>query len=404
MGIRISTNTIFDRGVARMGELQSDLARTQQQVSTGRRITSPSDDPVAAARALDVTQSKEINEKFAINRRNAQEGLVASEGALQNVTTLLQDVKTLVVSAGNGALDDTQRGYISTELKGRLEELIGLANSRDGAGAYIFAGYQSATQPFTASATGATYAGDQGQRQMQVATSRQIEVGKHGYEMFERIASKGVFTGSSISTGTGTISSAVVADARLVKGHGYDIEFTVGGTTTYEIFDVTNDPGKTTPIATGNYTSGSTINVDGLDFSISGAPANGDIFTIRPDGNQSVFTTLKNLITALDTPVTTPLEKAKLTYDLDLANVNVDKSLDHVLTARAAIGSSLKEIDSLDSMGDDLNLQYASALSDLQDLDYVSAISSLTKQQTVLQAAQQSFVKVSGLSLFNFLQ
>lgn len=404
MAIRISTNTIFDRGVARMGELQTDLAKTQQQVSTGRRITAPSDDPVASARALDVTQSKEVNAKFAINRRNAKDALISSESALQNVTSLLQDVKTLVVNAGSGILDDTQRTYIATELKGRFDELVGLANSQDGVGAYIFAGYQSSARPFTATTTGATYAGDQGQRLMQVASGRQIEIGKHGYETFERITSKGVFTGSSISTGTGTISSAVVADARLATGHGYDIEFTVGGTTTYEIFDITNDPTKTTPIATGTYSSGGTLTVDGLEFSISGVPANGDIFTIRPEGNQSVFTTLKNLITALETPVSSELARAKLTYDLGLANTNVDNALDHVLTTRAAIGSSLKEIDSLDSMGEDLNVQYSSSLSDLQDLDYVAAITNLTKQQTVLQAAQQSFVKVSSLSLFNFIQ
>ncbi|HYD61009.1 MAG TPA: flagellar hook-associated protein FlgL [Noviherbaspirillum sp.] len=402
--MRISTNTIFDKGVARMGELQTDLAKTQQQVSTGRRITSPSDDPVASARALEVSQAKEVNAKFAINRRNSRDSLVASEGALQNVTSLLQDVKTLVVAAGNGVLEDTQRKYIATELKGRFDELLGLANSRDGVGAYIFAGYQSATQPFSASSTGATYAGDQGQRLMQVASGRQIEIAENGYEAFEKISSKGVFTGFSVGTGTGTISSAVVDDARLVTGHSYDIEMTVGGTTTYEIFDITNDPTKTTPIATGTYSSGGQISVDGLKFSISGAPANGDIFTIRPNGNQSVFTTLKNLITALEAPTSSAIDKAKLGYELGLANTNVDNALDHVLTTRAAIGSSLKEIESLDNMGDDLNIQYESALSDLQDLDYVQAITNLTKQQTVLQAAQQSFVKVSGLTLFNFLQ
>lgn len=401
--MRISTNTIFDKGVARMGELQTGLAKTQQQVSTGRRITSPSDDPVASARALEVTQSQEVNAKFAINRRNAKDALISAEGAMQNVTSLMQDVKTLTVAAGSGILDDTQRNYYATELQGRFDELLGLANSRDGVGSYIFAGYQTATQPFSASTTGATYAGDQGPRLMQVHTARQMEVSQNGYELFEKISSRGTFTGSAISTGTGTISAAVVTDATLVTGHSYDIDFTVGGTTTYEVFDITNDPGKTTAVTSGTYSSGGTIAVDGLEFSISGAPANADSFTIRPTGNQSVFTTLKNLITALQTPVSTTAEKAKLAYDLSLANTNVDNMLDHVLTARASIGASLKEIDSLDNLGEDLNLQYAATLSGLQDLDYVQAITDLTKQQTVLEAAQQSFVKVTGLSLFNYL-
>lgn len=400
MSMRISTNTIFQQGTTRMGELQTSLAKTQQQVSTGRKILSPADDPVASARALQVTNTQEINAKYATNRSNARDSLEASEGALQGVTSVLQDIKTLIIEAGNGVLDTTQRQYIATELKGRYDELMGLANTRDGVGDYIFAGYQTTLMPFTETPTGATYSGDQGQRALQVFTARQIDVGQDGHSVFENVNSTGAFTTASVTAGA-TISRGSVVDASLLTGHTYNIVFGGGGTT-YDVVDTTNSP-TTTVVTAAPYTSGSPISFDGLQFAVSGTVNDGDQFTVHPSGNQSIFTTIKDMIATLQAPTTSKIDKDNYAYGLRTANGNIDSALDHVLTERAKIGSSLKELDSLDSLGDDLNIQYATTLSNLQDLDYVQAITDLTKQQVSLQAAQQSFIKVSNLSLFNFL-
>ena len=119
--------------------------------------------------------------------------------------------------------------------------------------------------------------------------------------------------------------------------------------------------------------------------------------------NQDIFKTLTDLVTLLQTPVMTPADSAALTAGLATANGNIDQSLNNVLTVRASVGSRLKELDSLDSAGSSRDIQYSQTLSQLQDVDYAKAISQLTQQQTTLQAAQQSFVKISGLSLFNYL-
>ena len=118
--MRLSTNTIFAAGLARLSELQSGIVKTQQQISTGRRILTPSDDPVGAANALNLSQGQAINTQFAANRTNTTNALSTEEGVLQGTTSLLQDVKTLVVSAGNGILNDADRGSIATNLQGRL--------------------------------------------------------------------------------------------------------------------------------------------------------------------------------------------------------------------------------------------------------------------------------------------
>ena len=141
----------------------------------------------------------------------------------------------------------------------------------------------------------------------------------------------------------------------------------------------------------------------GISLTISGAPASGDRFSIAPSSSQSVFATVANLIGALEAPGGTPAANAKFSSEIGFALTNLDQATDNILRVRAQIGSRMNEIESLAGLNEDLALQYQQTLSDLQDLDYAKAISDLTRKQTDLEAAQQSFVKISQLSLFNYL-
>lgn len=402
--MRISTNTIYESGATRVSELQVALLRTQQQISANRRILTPSDDPIASARALEVSQSQSMNAQYATNRTYATNALSLQESVLQSVTSLIQDVQTQVVEAGNAAYDDTQRKYIATALRGRLDELIGLANSKDSEGNYLFSGFQTSTKPFSTTPTGASYVGDQGQRNLQVGSARLMSISDSGDMIFERIASTGTYVTAANAANAGTVisSAVVVTDASQLTGHNYEVVFSNGGAD-YAIFDVTTDPGKTTPIQSGAYASPQQLTVDGLQFSISGAPADGDVLSIRKSGAQSIFETINDLIGLLETPTNTTVNKQNLTYGLGVANTNLSNALDNVLTVRASVGTRLKELETLDAAGEDRDIQYAQTLSDLQDLDYVKAISELSLKATSLEAAQKSYLKIMDLSLFNYI-
>ena len=406
--MRISTNTIFETGTNQLGTLQSQIAKTQLQLSTNRRMLTAADDPIASARALEVTQSQSINTQFGTNRQNARSSLSQVELALAGTTSLIQDVQTIAVNAGNGALSQADRASLATELSGRLEDLLGLANSADGAGGYLFSGYKSTTLPFTQTATGAQYQGDQGQRQLQVGSSRQVAISDSGSSIFENnVTGNGDFTtrASAANTGSGINSGGAVVDKALTTGNNYEIAFSVTGTpavTTYTITDTTLGapvpPGAPIP-----YESGKQISFDGIAFDIKGAPADGDVFAVAPSEKQSVFETITNLIATLRAPAVGAAGQASLTNGLNEAHENLSSALDNVLGVRASVGSRLKELDYLDSAGEDLNIQYASTLSDLQDLDTVKAISLFAQQQFTLEAAQKSFKSLSGLSLFNYI-
>jgi flagellar hook-associated protein 3 FlgL len=400
--MRISTSSIFETASSQMSSLQTALVRTQEQISSNRKNLTPADDPIASARALEVTQSQAMNTQFQTNRDNAKSSLSHVDLALGSVTSLIQDVQTLVVSAGNGALNNSDRAGMATELEGRYNDLLALANTTDGVGGHLFAGFRTNTEPFTRTSTGATYNGDDGQRQLQVSSARQINVSAAGSAVFDSVMTgNGSFVTQSApgNDSTVSISAGSVTDASKLTGNSYQIDFT--SPTEYTITNMSK-----TPIVAGSaeqYSEGKPINIDGMQFNIRGNPAVGDSFTIDKSKKESIFTTMAKLLDVLRAPADDAAGRAALSAGLASAQNGLKNGLDNVLTTRTTVGSNLKEIDYLDGAGADLNVQYATTLSGLQDLDLFKAFSMLTQQQLTLQAAQKSFASMSSLSLFNYI-
>jgi len=400
--MRISSNTIFDSNVAAMGQQQIRLMQTQQQIASGKRLSSASTDPVAATRALDITQSDAINNQQASSRAAARHTLSLAESTLQGVTTLLQDVRTAAVYAGNGTLNSSDRATLATDLSGRLQELVGLANSTDGVGNYLFSGFQSKTQPFVDTPAGMGYFGDDGQRLAQVSATRQMAASDSGADVFMRIRNgNGTFVTQATAgnSGSGVISAGAVVNPAALTGNNYSISFSMAaGVSNYSVINTTT--GLPVPGMTAQpYTSGQAIAFDGMRLDIQGAPASGDSFAVTPSSNESVFKTISNLIATLNEPVV----GSNLTNGLNRGINNLDNALGNVLTVRATLGLRLNEIDTLQTTGEDMGLQLKQTLSQLQDVDYNKAISDLTQQQVTLQAAQKSFTQVANLSLFTYL-
>ncbi|MBI4984345.1 MAG: flagellar hook-associated protein FlgL [Rhodocyclales bacterium] len=210
--MRISTGMIYDSGLRSMHDRMSSLLRTQQQLSTGRRILSPSDDPVAAARALEISQAQAVNGNQETARNNVKSTLGIIDGQLDSAENIMQRVRELTVQAGDAALADTDRASIATELRARFQEMVALANSRDGNGQYLFGGYQSNNQPFAGSVeNGVRYGGDDGARTLRVSGSRELPISESGNSVFMNIMSgNGVF-----ATGVQSAKSANATQMRF---------------------------------------------------------------------------------------------------------------------------------------------------------------------------------------------
>ena len=146
--MRISTNSFFDLNSKRLSDVQSQMDKIAQQVSSGRKILTPADDPVGAGQALEVQQSQSINAQYAKNRSALQNTLAIVDGTLSSITDTLQSIHEQVISAGNGSYSATELAGIATALQGQRDQLLLLANTSDGAGHYLFAGNQTNTRPF----------------------------------------------------------------------------------------------------------------------------------------------------------------------------------------------------------------------------------------------------------------
>jgi len=435
--IRLSTKTIFEQGLFNLQRSQADVFRTQDQISSGRRVRTPADDPVTAARALEVEQSQAISKQYMRNNDSADAALSRSENALASTVQLLQDVRTLAVNAGNGALSTNELRSLASELRGRYQELLGIANSTDGNGLYLFSGYQANTQPFSEVTAGnVAYAGDQGSRLVQISASRQIAISDPGSDIFQRIKNgNGTFVteAASANTGSGVVSPGTVTNPSAWNASGnpqdFSVRFHVNSTvnppvTTYDVVDNVSGNSLLTGAAAAasgpylrTYTEGAAIalrrqappdtnavNWDyGAEISVKGKPATGDTFTVEASTNEDMFTTLHGLIDALETAQPGATGNARLANDLNTALSNLDRGIDNVLRVQSSVGARLREADEAKAAQDDLVGQYDETLSDLRDLDYAKALSDLARQQLTYEAAQKSFAQVQTLSLFQYI-
>jgi flagellar hook-associated protein 3 FlgL len=435
--VRISTAQIFDSGTRGIGRNQSDLYRLQNQMSSGRKILTPADDPVASSQALILTQSKEVSAQFLRNQDTVKGQLGVVDAQLTALDDLMQNVRDKVVQAGNTTLSNADRGVIVKDLEASFSQLMGLANAQDGTGSYLFSGYQGSVKPFSVSDTGANYAGDDGQRLVQVDASRQMAGNIPGSELFEKIRNG---NGTFVTSNGGNVfewdqsRSAIIDKGNVnnqalwnqaINSPGFSdvsIRFFVdAGVTSYRLYDQagteisttasTPAPGLPFPPPNGvipiNKTT--TTPLPAQDFGVSvvvqGAPADGDRFVISPSTDQSIFTTLRNTINTISQGISTSAgtTSTEFTNNLSADLVNIDQAMGNVLNVRTTVGSRLNEIESLSDSSADLQLQYAASLSSLQDLDYAKAISEMAQKQLQLEAAQLSFKQISQLSLFSIL-
>jgi flagellar hook-associated protein 3 FlgL len=217
--MRVATHTIYDLGVFNMNSRQSDLFKLQNQLSTGRKVLTPSDDPVASARSLDLSQATSLNSQYISNIQSANGTLSLSEANLQQIVQTIQDIQSLAVQSGDAGLSSSEKKIIATNVSAKYQELLGLANTTDGNGQYLYSGYKGTTKPFNEIGYGnVRYDGDQGQRNVQVSPSRQIPISDSGADIFVKIKDgNGTF---AAATGTPDLPQSVTV------GDGSPIQFT----------------------------------------------------------------------------------------------------------------------------------------------------------------------------------
>jgi flagellar hook-associated protein 3 FlgL len=385
--------------VAALTTLESNLSQTQNQISTNLAFTTPSQNPVAAGAVTNYNQALSQSQQYDTNANSAQTRLNTEDSTLSQVQDALQSLRDLALQANSGTLTSQDRSALATQATQIQASLVSLANTQDGNGDYIFGGFVTQSQPFALTATGATYSGDQGQRQVQIAGGQSVAVGDNGAAVFNQIKTgNGTFTAAAGAgnTGTGVLGASTVVNPAAYDGGTYAINFTAANT--YEVRDSSN-----VLVTSGTYTDGQSIAFRGVQVTLNGQPATGDTFSVAPSANQSMFTTVQNLVTALQTGASSPVAQAGLNNSVNTAINNIDQALNQTSNVRSSIGGRLNAITTQLSVSSSQQIQLQSSISSLQSLDYASAITKLQEQNTTLSAAMQAYTLTQGLSLFKFL-
>ncbi len=395
---RLSTANTYDSTVGQLIRRQNELGEAQQQLTSGKRVNKPSDDPTAAGRAERALAS--VSRVDASQRAvEASKALMSqSESALGDAGELLQQAREALVAAGSGSFGDAERKIQADHLRGLRQQLLAVANRSDGAQGYLFAGQGSSQPPFIDAPGAVQFRGPPGETL--VAGSEGLPVSIDGAASWlSARTGNGVFeTRVVASTGGAWIDSGSVTDPAALTGSTYDVQFSVvAGTATYSVLK----DGLATPQANVPYTPGTAIQVDGMAVTISGAPANGDDFQMRPSTSTlSVFDVLDKAVTELSTP----LRRASQVNQSNAENLrNIDQVMTRLQSTRSAVGETLNRIDGVSDRLGGLKLQGQEERSSAEDLDMVQAISDFQNKQSGYDAALKSYSMVQRLSLFQYI-
>ncbi|MBP9528526.1 flagellar hook-associated protein FlgL [Laribacter hongkongensis] len=182
--MRISTNSTFLQGSYGVSIQQSLMSQLNVQLSTLKRVNTPSDDPVAAARILDVSQSDARNSQFITNTKTADSALEFSSTALSQMAELVTQAKELAVQAGNGSTSDQNLQQMQTVFQKKLEEMVAIANTTDANGKYLFAGTNADTPAYSMVGNTIEYRGNDGQKSLAISDTRQIAISEPGSTIF----------------------------------------------------------------------------------------------------------------------------------------------------------------------------------------------------------------------------
>ena len=403
--MRISTIQIYERAISSIQDVTAQQQKTQQQLASGKRVLTPADDPVAATRILELNQELTINQQFQRNVELAEGRLSLQDARLGGISDVLERLRTLTVSAGNGALSKDDLGSIAAEVEQRLDQLAGLLNARDAGGEYVFSGFQGGTEAFQKNESGSyTYHGDEGVRFVQIEATVNIQTTLNGQDVFEDIPAYTNTFFTRASDANQAEPPAAITVGQVVDQDLYDdfypedlvIEFT--SPTTFDI----REKSTGLPIQTNAaYVPNQPISVQGVQFEVRGSPVVGDSFYVESAEKQGLLKTVEKFVYGLRNYNESSGGKESFDALLESTIANFDFASTSILEARGQVGARLNTLETGLEQLKDSEILTQEVLSTLESVDYAETVSLLSLQQFSLDAAYSSFNRITSLSLFD---
>jgi flagellar hook-associated protein 3 FlgL len=402
--MRMSTAGMHRTSIDAILDHQVKMAKTQLQVTTGKKFQTASEDPIGATRAAVLDRTLADNAQYERNSNIIETRLNYSEQGLADATTLLQRVRELALQGANTTLGSTERRMLAADVRQNAAALLDLANRTDANGEYLYSGTSTNTRPFSQGPAGVGYQGDLTNRQVRISPTQALADGHTGADVFMGISEmNGTFATAvgNANTSGATIDVGKVSDATQWVPDNYTIQFT--SPTDWQVVDDTLPTPNVIATGTG-FISGQSLTFSGVTVTITGTPAANDTFTVQPAQKTDMFAMLEDLALTLEGSTSTVTSAAQFSHGIGAAISNIDQALERTVTVRADIGSRLSAIDSAAATREDEAVDLQSLLSDLRDVDYAAAISKLNQEYAGLQAAQAAYTRIAQMSLFDYLR
>src|SRR4051812_3375068 len=227
--MRLSTAAMHRNSISAILDNQFKLAQTQQQITTGRKFQTASEDPIGATRAAGLDRTLADNAQYGRNSDIIESRLNYEEQSLADATSFLQSARDLALQGNNSSLGPAERKAIANQVRQQLAGLIDVANRDDSNGEYLFSGTSTSTKPFSQGVSGVNYQGDLTDRQVRISNSQSLADSHNGADVFMNVVERnGVFTTSvhAGNTGSGSIDVGKVADPTQWVADNYQLQFT----------------------------------------------------------------------------------------------------------------------------------------------------------------------------------
>jgi flagellar hook-associated protein 3 FlgL len=400
--MRVSTAQFYFQNTQQITSKSSDVNEQMGYISSGKRILTAKDDAVYFGTLAGYKEGLQNIEKYQRNITQAENRNSSQEVSFLNAEGVMQELKQLFIQANNGTLSDSDLSSLAELASNSQAQLLDIANSKDETGSYIFAGFQTDKEPFAMQPDkSVNYLGDSGVREVQISRNVMVATNQAGDEAFVDIPNSiGDFTPSY----TTNISGIHVSQAVIATPSQYDdVNNPPGYTFTFSLpNDLTvTDGNNSTVYPTAPYTAGQKIAFNGVEVQISGNPLPNDQFTLTPEENISIFDTIKAATDWMNQGVSTSETQRKVDYQEILSQL--DNALNHMTSRQVDAGVRRSLIEQQKEHHLDNELVLSKGESNIEDLDFAKAISTFEQSQVALQAAQQMFVKMKDLSLFNYI-
>ncbi|GHE81042.1 flagellar hook-associated protein FlgL [Thalassotalea profundi] len=401
--MRVSTQQFYFQSSQQLSTKQSMLNDQMKYISSGKRVLTAKDDPVTFGTLSGYKDELTNIDKYQRNLTQAKNRNSLQETSFANAESLMQELKTLFINANNGTLADSDLKSLADLATNSLNQMLDIANTKDETGGYIFSGYQIDQKPFSLHpGNNVSYLGDNGTRELQIAKNVMVDINQAGDDAFQNVENAiGDFKANYINNTSGiALNRAVIATPSSYDPATNPPDYKFSFTSTTDL--TVTDGNGVVVYNTATYTAGQTIAFNGIEVELSGNPLPGDEFDMTPEKDISIFDTIKAAIDWMNVGAS-PVNTVQHNVDYGDILTQLNQALNHTTSRRTEAGVRLKLIETQDNSHAEAALNLASGRSNIEDLDFAKAISTFEQSQVALQAAQQTFIQIKGLSLFNYI-